>query len=167
MSVIDPVEVKQYDDDVMKRYNLPYDSEPLVLMLDIREEGYDVEWFSAEDLEGFVDTADRLSTESAEVFATFETGCESTFRKRRSSVQEMLSVFDKFYPDECSYFRFEDLPYNIGWEKEGRRNSIVLSVDSDSIDPLYAYVEEFSGLFDSEPVELALSQADEIIQEEF
>jgi len=165
MAAIDPVEVKRYDEENVKRYNLPSGSDSLVLMLDVFEGGYDVEWFSDENLDRFVHKADKHTSEAVEALATFETGCKSTFRKR-GSLQYLLSNYGKFYPDECSYLRLENTFYSIGWEREEGRNSIVLSVDARDTEPLQDFVDELCNRSTDEPIRVALSQAKDVIHEE-
>jgi len=138
---VKPVRVEEVDDSTIEVYNLPADGEYPVLAVDSSPEYYTAEWHTDLDVEEFssvveLNTPGEFWEKDAVMTLEPEDKSGDVYK---NEVSELLEK--EGYPQDCTYFQVRGEEYDIGWEKLGGMNTVILTVDSHDVDPLSAFYE--------------------------
>lgn len=125
---LEPTQTDSFGQRVVKRYDLPSDYEPPLIMVDVDSDGYTAEWEVELDLSDFEALVhDHMDLHGAFAIASFEPEGEEGF----SVENEAWVVFDQddLPYEDCTYLVVKTDEYDLAWEYWEDLNRLMVNVD--------------------------------------
>jgi hypothetical protein len=169
---IEPVATEEFDDDVIREYDLPEDEDSPLFWVDTSADGYTAEWlvdFGVEEFEEFL--RQQMCPEDKDAIATIEPEPENGY-KIREPFEDVLDHED-YHSDDCSYFQVQTDNFDIGWEDWDNDYRLILTVPNDDTEPLEKFLYnsfELSGnISDSQKsaIDTGVSQANQVTSRDY